>query len=187
MRERLAEFALTLHREKTRLIEFGRLAARTGRARSRQTGDVQLPWASPTSAGAAGGEASSFERKSRRDRMQRQLQAVKEGLRRRMHETIESRGLAAAGGDWASTPIMPCRPIAALAVFRDHVDPPLAAHAAAAQSEGRTVATDHRTADRGSHAAYHSSLARQRFAVKHPRWEPDAGNPPVGFCAGGTQ
>jgi hypothetical protein len=27
----------------------------------------------------------------------------------------------------------------------------------------------------------------QRFAVKHPRWEPFAGMPQVGFCAGGTQ
>jgi len=27
----------------------------------------------------------------------------------------------------------------------------------------------------------------QRFAVKHPRWEPYAGIPPVRFCAGGAQ
>jgi hypothetical protein len=26
----------------------------------------------------------------------------------------------------------------------------------------------------------------QRFAVKHPRWEPGAGIPPAGFCAGGV-
>jgi hypothetical protein len=25
------------------------------------------------------------------------------------------------------------------------------------------------------------------FAVKHPRWEPDAGMPHVRFCAGGAQ
>jgi len=28
---------------------------------------------------------------------------------------------------------------------------------------------------------------RDRFAVRHPRWEPYAGIPPVRFCAGGTQ
>ena len=28
--------------------------------------------------------------------------------------------------------------------------------------------------------------ARVRFAVKYPRWEPYAGNPPVRFCAGGA-
>ena len=27
----------------------------------------------------------------------------------------------------------------------------------------------------------------QRFAVRHPRWEPYAGKPPVRFCAGGAQ
>ena len=27
----------------------------------------------------------------------------------------------------------------------------------------------------------------QRFAVKHPRWEPYAGKPPVRFCAGRAQ
>ena len=27
----------------------------------------------------------------------------------------------------------------------------------------------------------------QRFAVKHPRWEPYAGKPLVRFCAGGAQ
>ena len=27
----------------------------------------------------------------------------------------------------------------------------------------------------------------QRFAAKHPRWEPYAGNPHVRFCAGGAQ
>jgi hypothetical protein len=26
----------------------------------------------------------------------------------------------------------------------------------------------------------------KRLAVKHPRWEPYAGNPPVRFCAGGA-
>ena len=27
----------------------------------------------------------------------------------------------------------------------------------------------------------------QRFAVRHPRWEPYAGKPHVRFCAGGAQ
>ena len=44
MRERLEEFSLSLHPEKTRLIEFGRFAAdNRERARARQTGDLQLP------------------------------------------------------------------------------------------------------------------------------------------------
>ena len=44
MRERLQEFALSLHSEKTRLIEFGRFAAdKPQAARARQTGDLHLP------------------------------------------------------------------------------------------------------------------------------------------------
>ena len=47
MRERLAEFALTLHPEKTRLIAFGRCCGATCQARARQTGNVRLPWLYP--------------------------------------------------------------------------------------------------------------------------------------------
>ena len=44
MRERLEEFALSLHPDKTRLIEFGRFAAADAQAaRARQTGDLHLP------------------------------------------------------------------------------------------------------------------------------------------------
>ena len=51
MRERLREFALSLHPEKTRLIEFGRFAAERRQRRGlRQAGDLHLPGASPSSA-----------------------------------------------------------------------------------------------------------------------------------------
>ncbi len=44
LNERMARFALTLHQEKTRLIEFGRFAAAQPRAaRSGQAGEFQLP------------------------------------------------------------------------------------------------------------------------------------------------
>ena len=44
MRSRLREFSLSLHPEKTRLIEFGRFCSgHTHAARARQTGDLQLP------------------------------------------------------------------------------------------------------------------------------------------------
>ena len=45
MRDRLQGFSLSLHPEKTRLIEFGRHAANQPQAaRARQTGDLQFPW-----------------------------------------------------------------------------------------------------------------------------------------------
>ncbi len=43
MRARFEVFVLTLHSEKTRLIEFGRYAATRRAARTWQTGDLQLP------------------------------------------------------------------------------------------------------------------------------------------------
>ena len=49
LNERMARFALTLHQEKTRLIEFGRFAAGNrerrglGKASTSSAGDVQLP------------------------------------------------------------------------------------------------------------------------------------------------
>ena len=44
MRERLAEYSLSLHPDKTRLIEFGRFAAAATRpARALQTGNLQIP------------------------------------------------------------------------------------------------------------------------------------------------
>ena len=51
-KERLAKFGLELHPEKTRLIEFGRFAARKRKAAGqRETGDLQRSWASPTTVG----------------------------------------------------------------------------------------------------------------------------------------
>ena len=50
MRERLEKFALSLHPDKTRLIEFGRYAADRRAARAWQTGDLSTSWASPSSA-----------------------------------------------------------------------------------------------------------------------------------------
>ena len=38
-----------------------------------------------------------------------------------------------------------------------------------------------------SHGLDRVREAATRFAVKYPRWEPYAGNPPVRFCAGGAQ
>src|SRR6266404_2580106 len=45
-----------------------------------------------------------------------------------------------------------------------------------------TGSTGSRTSGCQSHALH--PWPNQRFAVKHPRWEPDAGMPHVRFCAG---
>src|SRR5229473_232850 len=92
MRERLQEFALSLHPEKTRLIEFGRFAAnnrkRHGHGKPETFTFLGFTFiCSKTRRGKF-----LIKRKSRRDRMQAKLQAIKQELRRRMHQPIPQQG-----------------------------------------------------------------------------------------------
>ena len=91
MRERLGKFALSLHPEKTRLIEFGRFAAKN---RERQgLGKPEtfnfLGFTFICSQSRRG--KFQIKRKSRRDRMRAKLQAIKQELRRRIHQPIPVR------------------------------------------------------------------------------------------------
>jgi len=56
LRNRLEEFALSLHPEKTRLIEFGALRRQTANAVGRQAGEPSTSWASRSSAASRGGQ-----------------------------------------------------------------------------------------------------------------------------------
>ncbi len=92
MRERLEEFALTLHPEKTRLIEFGRHAA--VRREQRDLGKPEtLNFLGFTFiCGTSRRGNFLVKRKTRRDRMKAKLQEVKEELRKRMHRPIPEQG-----------------------------------------------------------------------------------------------
>ena len=92
MRDRLGEFALSLHPEKTRLIEFGRFAAED--RKRRRLGKPEtfnfLGFTFICSKTRRG--KFQIKRKSRRDRMRTKLQAIKQELRRRMHQPIPQQG-----------------------------------------------------------------------------------------------
>src|SRR5215831_9689434 len=92
MRERLQEFALSLHPEKTRLIEFGRLAMenRKRRGLGKPETFTFLGFTFICSKSRRG--KFQVKRKSRRDRMRAKLQAIKQELRRRMHRPILEQG-----------------------------------------------------------------------------------------------
>jgi hypothetical protein len=92
MRERLQEFALSLHTEKTRLIEFGRLAAanRKRRGLGKPETFTFLGFTFICSKTRRG--KFQIKRKSRRDRMRAKLQAIKQELRRSMHQPIPQQG-----------------------------------------------------------------------------------------------
>ena len=92
MRERLQEFSLSLHPEKTRLIEFGRFAADR-----RALGGIGKP-ETFTFLGfvfVCGKSRSGkflLKRKTRRDRTRAKLKEIKEELRKRMHQPIPEQG-----------------------------------------------------------------------------------------------
>jgi len=92
MRERFAKFALSLHPDKTRLIEFGRHAA--ARRAQRGLGKPEtfdfLGFTFLCSVSRRG--AFLLKRKTRTDRLRAKLREIKEELRRRMHQSIPEQG-----------------------------------------------------------------------------------------------
>ena len=92
MRERLAEFALTLHPEKTRLITFGRLAA-AQRAKLGLGKPETFDFLGFTHiCGRTRQGRFQIRRKSRRDRRWAKLREIKDELRRRMLQPIPEQG-----------------------------------------------------------------------------------------------
>ena len=73
MRERLEKFALSLHPEKTRLIEFGRYAAEAASGVGSASRRPSTSWASPSSAARPRRGKFLIKRKTRRDRMRAKL------------------------------------------------------------------------------------------------------------------
>jgi hypothetical protein len=92
MRTRLAEFALSLHPEKTRLIEFGRFAAVTRAKRGLGKPETFNFLGFKLICGTSRSGKFLLRRKTRRDRMRAKLREVKEELRRRMHQPIPEQG-----------------------------------------------------------------------------------------------
>jgi group II intron reverse transcriptase/maturase len=112
MRQRMEEFALSLHPDKTRLIEFGRYAA--GRRAWRGLGKPEtfnfLGFTHICGRSTRG--VFQLKRQTRRDRMRARLRAIKEALQRRMHEPIPLQGWDKSYGD--TSRIMLCRQTAKL-------------------------------------------------------------------------
>jgi len=92
MRERLQEFSLTLHPEKTRLIEFGRRAATNRRQRGLGKPETFDFLGFTFICGKSLRGKFLLKRRSRRDRMKAKLKEVAGELRRRMHQPISEQG-----------------------------------------------------------------------------------------------
>ena len=92
LRVRLDQFALTLHPEKTRLIEFGRSAAQNRARRGLGKPETFNFLGFTHIAGRSRAGRFLLKRKTRRDRMREKLKSLKGELRRQMHEPIQEQG-----------------------------------------------------------------------------------------------
>jgi group II intron reverse transcriptase/maturase len=92
MRERLREFALSLHPEKTRLIEFGRFAAERRQRRGLGKPETFNFLGFTFICGKTRAGKFQIQRKTRTDRMRAKLRMVQEEMRRRMHQPIALQG-----------------------------------------------------------------------------------------------
>jgi RNA-directed DNA polymerase len=92
MRVRLEEFALSLHPDKTRLIEFGRYAAINRKRRGLGKPETFTFLGFVFICGTSRKGAFQLKRKTRRDRMRAKLADIKAELRRRMHHPIPEQG-----------------------------------------------------------------------------------------------
>jgi len=92
LRARLEEFALSLHPDKTRLIEFGRFAADRRKQRGLGKPETFKFLGFIFICGKSRRGEFLVHRKSRLDRMRTKLQEVKKELRKRMHQPIPEQG-----------------------------------------------------------------------------------------------
>jgi retron-type reverse transcriptase len=92
MRERLQEFSLSLHPEKTRLIEFGRHAAARRAQRGIGKPETFNFLGFRFICGTSRRGKFLLKRKTRRDRMRAKLKEIKEELRKRMHNQSPNKG-----------------------------------------------------------------------------------------------
>jgi group II intron reverse transcriptase/maturase len=190
LRKRLKGFALSLHPEKTRLIEFGRHAEDNRRRRGLGKPETFNFLGFTFICGRSRQGKFQIRRKSRKDRMRAKLQAVKQGLQRRMHRSVLEQGkwLRQVVTGYFNYHAVPTNR-RALAAFRyfvtEHWRRMLRRRS---QTDGTTWERVARlVSDLLPKPQILHPWPRTRFTVTHPRWEPYAGKPHVRICAGGAQ
>src|SRR6478672_8257548 len=177
MRERLEKFALSLHPDKTRLIEFGRYAAdrRAQRGLGKPESFSFLGFTFICGKSRQG--TFQLKRKTRRDRMRAKLRAVKQEMRRRMHQPIPLQGkwLQQIVSGYFNYHAVPTNSRALHGLRHSVAELWQRSLRRRSQRDGMSwerftqLANDWRPKPRILHP-----WPERRFAVKHPRWEPYA-------------
>ena len=190
MRERLGKFALSLHPEKTRLIEFGRFAAERRKRRGFGKPETFNFVGFTFICGKTRAGKFQIKRKTRRDRMRAKLTMIKEEMWRRMHQPIPQQGkwLWYVVNGYFNYHAVPTN-ARALHVFR-HQIADLWRRTLRRRSQKDRMTWERMTQlvdDWLPKPIILHPWPSERFAVTHSRWEPYAGKPPVRFCAGGAR
>src|SRR5712675_2677608 len=191
MRKRLQEFALSLHSEKTRLIEFGRFAVENRKRRGLGKPETFNFLGFTFICGKSrDGKKFLVKRKTRRDRLQAKLKMITQELSKRRHQPIPTLGkwLGNAVKGYFNYFAVPTN-YDALAAFRDEVISRwIRALRRRSQRDKfdwprmKEIARQWLPRLRIIHP-----WPRQRFNVKYPRWEPYAGKSHIPLCAGGVR
>lgn len=169
--------ALSLHPEKTRLIEFGRFAAERRESRGAKKPETFTFLGFTHICGKDRDGKFLLKRRTRRERMRIKLKAIKEKLRRNMHASIPEQGrfLGQVVRGYFAYHAIPTN-FRALTAFRHYVtDAWRRTLRRRSQRDKVTWEIMTRLADQWlpMPRVLHPWPA-MRFAVKHPRWEPSA-------------
>ena len=189
LEQRLREHGLELHPEKTRLIRFGRYAE----VRAREHGEGKPETFDFLGFTHYGGRTQAgkyiVKRRTMAKRMRATLAAVKVELRRRRHHPKAEVGAwlrRVVNGYYRYHSVSGNLPM--MARFRHRVEL-LWWHALRRRGSRRRASLEWFIPLRDRWlptARVLHPYPSDRFAPKHPRWEPDAGKPPVRFCPGGA-
>jgi group II intron reverse transcriptase/maturase len=188
LRERFVRFGLTLHPDKTRLIEFGRTADRNRRGRGDGKPETfhVLGFTHACSRTRTG--RFTVLRQTMRRRWQAKRQEVTTELRKRLHVPIPEQGayLRSVVRGHARYYGVP-RNAPSLHAVSPRTDWPVARRVAAAQPDGLRVVVAHGASEYAvaPDSPYLSSVPEPAPGVHDPRQEPDAVVPHVRICAGG--
>ena len=177
LQQRMEKFALSLHPEKTRLIEFGRFAAQDRARRGLGQPETFNFLGFTHICGRTRKGDFQLKRKSRTDRARATLRKVKEALRRRMHDSIPEQGqwLAQVVRGYFNYHAVPTN-AKSIQRFRNLVT------VLWRRTLRRRSQQDRSKWDRVAQLAASFLPAvrilhpwpNARFAVNHPRWEPSA-------------
>lgn len=177
MRQRFEQFGLELHGEKSRLLEFGRYAAERRQRRGLGRPQTFQFLGFVFICGRARRGGFQLQRRSRADRMRAKLHEIKDYLRARMHTPLLKQGqwLQRVLSGYFAYHAVPTN-MRSLMAFRHQVARTWRRVLSRRSQKARVnwdrmkrIADAFLPAPRILHP-----WPEQRFAVKHPRWEPNA-------------